>query len=262
MVATWRRSETILLGDDGQRLGAPLQQRDQRLGVALLAIQLRQAFGGRRLRRITIDRDHQRARRAVRIAERRRPHVGRLRQPVARKRRITRRGADFFEQQRVRLGVTLTGVVSLRDRVLVVRILDQSLDQCLRFPRVHIVSDANTLTRKRQRDGLARDSVARCSEPAIVIARPPSRHAQHNATRSSLEATVTLVASALERGRRFGFRCDFLRGGSGERARCPDVVPLRRSQQAAAARFPKLAAAPPRTLHFAAAESACAGERS
>ena len=132
-----RAQRHVLLRHDRQRLGAALEQRDQRLGVALLAVQVRQALGRRGLRWIAIDRDHQRPCRAMRVTEGGSPHIGRLRQPVARKGGVAGRGAHLFEQKRVPFRVALPGCVSLRDRVLVVRIFDQSLDQRLRFTRVH-----------------------------------------------------------------------------------------------------------------------------
>ena len=70
--------------------------------------------------------------------------------------RITGGCAHLFEQLGIRLRVALPSLMSLRDRVLVVRILDQTLDQSLRFPRVHIASDANTLPEAAATRGLHR----------------------------------------------------------------------------------------------------------
>src|SRR6185295_18580910 len=103
----------------------------------------------------------------------------RLRQPMAGKGRITGSRADFFQQLRIRLRVALPGVMCLRDRVLVVRILDQSLDQCLRFPRVHIIAtDANT----RPEAAATRAYCINTTGPSLAAARQsataPRRHSK------------------------------------------------------------------------------------
>ena len=76
-------ADLAALGGEGtQGLGTTLEESDERLAVALVAIELGQTVGGARLSRVSVDRLHENARGAMGVAERRRPNVGRFAHPV------------------------------------------------------------------------------------------------------------------------------------------------------------------------------------
>ena len=91
----------VAVGEGRQGLGPTFLQRHQRLGIALVPIQRRQPLGRRGLGGIAVDSDHERARGAVGIAQRLGPNLGSFRQPVARKRRVTRGRTHLLEKHRV-----------------------------------------------------------------------------------------------------------------------------------------------------------------
>ena len=72
------------------------------------------------------------------------PRRGGFGQPVAGESRIARGRTHFFQQHRVRARVALTRVMRVRDRVLIVGVLDQTLNQRLHLSGVHFARDANT----------------------------------------------------------------------------------------------------------------------
>ncbi len=127
----------VLRGEGRERLRAPIEERDERLRVALVAIELGEALGRDLRGRVLVDRHHEDARRAVRVTERRRPDVRRLGEPVGGVGGVARLRAHALEQHGVGLGVLLARLVRVAQRFFVVRILDEALDEPVDFGAVH-----------------------------------------------------------------------------------------------------------------------------
>ncbi len=127
----------VLRGERSERLGAAIEEGDERLGVAFVAIELRETLGRDLRGRVLVDRHHQDARRTMGVAERRRPDVGRLGEPMRGVGGIARLRADALEEHRVSLGILLAGLVRVGQRFLVVRILDEALDEPVDFSAFH-----------------------------------------------------------------------------------------------------------------------------
>ncbi len=132
------RANRPILNQRGQRLGTPFQQGDERFGVTLLTVQLRQAVRRIGLGRVSIDGDHEGTRCAVHIAQACRPNVCRLGQPVTRVCWVRRSCAHLFEKHRVCTRVRLPGFVRNSDCFFVVWVLDQALNQRLHLTGVHV----------------------------------------------------------------------------------------------------------------------------
>ena len=87
------------------------------------------------------------------ITEARHPDVRGFRVPVAGERRLLRLFPDALQQRCVRARISLTRTVSLRDRALVVRILNQATNQGLDF----VLSFHSGGTLARRLDDLQRE---------------------------------------------------------------------------------------------------------
>jgi hypothetical protein len=124
-------------GEGREQLHELLQQRDERLRLASLAIERREPLGGRGGRRILLDGGHEGPRGVVRVSDRHRPDVGALAQPVGRVRWIRRRHADLLEQDRVRAWIRGARLVGIGQRLFIVRISHETLDEHLHLPGVH-----------------------------------------------------------------------------------------------------------------------------
>ena len=129
------------------------EQGDERPDVALVPVELGQAVGRDLLRRILVDRHLQQVGGVVGIPQRRRPHVGRLAQPVARVGRVARLVADLLEQVGVRLRVRRPGLVSVRERLFVVGVGDESLDERVDFTGIHGARRVSSFVRSIERFG-------------------------------------------------------------------------------------------------------------
>ena len=125
------------LGVRCERLHAPLEQGDERLHVALVAIKLRETIGRRPLRRVALDRLHEHARRPMGVAQGRRPDVGRFAQPVRGIGRVPGLGAHALEEQRIRLRIRCTRLVRGGERIFIVGIYDEPLDDRFDLARFH-----------------------------------------------------------------------------------------------------------------------------
>ena len=121
----------------GERLGPAVEEGDERLAVTLVTVQLGEAIGGDLRGRVLLERHHQDARGPVRVAERRRPHVGRLGEPVGRVRAVARLASDALEEHRIALRVFFTRGMSVCERFLVVGILDETLYQPIDLGALH-----------------------------------------------------------------------------------------------------------------------------
>ena len=141
----------LRVGDEHrrERLRSAIEERDERLHVPLVAIELREPLGRGVLRRVLVDGHHEDARRAVRVAERRRPDVRRFTEPVCGVRGVTRLVAHLLEQEGVRLGIRRAGVVCVRERLFVVRVRDEALDERVDFAGIHAVPRRYTVSFSR-----------------------------------------------------------------------------------------------------------------
>ncbi len=126
-----------LRNERSEGLGAALEQRHEGFHVALLAIELGEAVGSRVLGRVALDRLHQDARGAVRIAEGRRPHVRGFAQPVRCVCGVLCLRSYTLEEQRIRLRIRCTGLMRGRERLFVVGIGDQTVDKRVNLTRIH-----------------------------------------------------------------------------------------------------------------------------
>ncbi len=120
-----------------ERFASPIEERDERFDIPLLAIELREALGRDLLGRVLVDRHNEHARRTGRVAERGRPDVGRFAQPVRGVAWVVRLVADLLEKERIRLRIRFSGSVRVRERLLIVRIRDEALDERFHFRGIH-----------------------------------------------------------------------------------------------------------------------------
>ena len=128
----------------GERLGPAVEEGDERFAVTLVTVQLREAIGRDLRGRVLLERHHQDPRGTMRITERRRPHVGRLGEPVGRVRTVARFAPDALEEHRIALGVFFTRGMGVCERFFVVRILDETLHQPIDLGAVHDLADGTT----------------------------------------------------------------------------------------------------------------------
>ena len=71
------------------------------------------------------------------VVERRRPDIRRFGEPVRRVGAVTRLTADALEEHRVRLRVFFARFVCVRQRLLVVRIFDETLHEPVDLGAIH-----------------------------------------------------------------------------------------------------------------------------
>jgi hypothetical protein len=124
----------------GQRLAPSLEERDERLRIAFVAIQRGEAIGRDLRGRILLERGHQQTCCAMGVAERRRPHVRGFGQPVRGVPSIGRLAADALEEHRVALGVGFARGMSVSERLLVMRIVDEALHEPIDLGAIHCVA--------------------------------------------------------------------------------------------------------------------------
>ena len=160
-----------------ERLAPAIEQRDERLHVPLLAIELREALGGDLLGRVLVDRHHEDARRAVRISKRRRPDVRGFAQPVRGVARVVGLGSDLLEEERVRLRIRGSGAVCIRERFLVVRIRYEALDERVNFAGIHLGADVTTGSFLR---AIRAPTKARRGGGCVVARRAPQASSRHS----------------------------------------------------------------------------------
>jgi hypothetical protein len=161
-------AELLMDADDGgtqlrirpherrERARAAFEQCHESFRVTLFAVQRREAVRRDGVCRIALDRIHQRTRRLMRITEARHPDVCGFRIPVARERRLARLLSDALQQRCVYAWITLSRTVSLRDRHLVVWVVDQAPNQVLHF----VLSFHSGGTLARRLDDLQREPQA------------------------------------------------------------------------------------------------------
>ncbi len=116
---------------------APFEQRDQRLHLAFVAVELRQPIGGDPLGGIAVDGLHQHTRCPVGVSERDGPHIRSFAQPVGGVRGIPRFDAYALKKESVRLGIRGAGVVRLGQSLFVVRVGDKPLNEIVDLARIH-----------------------------------------------------------------------------------------------------------------------------
>jgi hypothetical protein len=138
------RAEVGLRRDErAEQLDQLLEERDERLLLVALAVERRESLRRDGRGRILVDRRHEVSRSVVRVSHGDRPDVRRLTQPVRGVCRIVGRHAHLLQQDRVRAGIRLPGLVGVAQCLFVVRVSHEALDEGLHLARVH--SAARTL---------------------------------------------------------------------------------------------------------------------
>ena len=120
-----------------EELDELLEQGDERLLFAALAIERGEPLCRDGGARVLVDGRHEVAGGVVGVPHRDGPDVRRLAQPVRREAWVGRRHTHLLQQDRVRARIRLAGLVGVAERLLVVRVPHEALDEHLHLTGVH-----------------------------------------------------------------------------------------------------------------------------